>query len=322
MKSLMSKKHYTGIDFIKGCLILFVIAGHILQGTLSENPARYMIYGFHMPLFVAISGFLIDYEKLAQIKFFDLLKKYLSRVIIPWTLAVVVYYIVTSGTGFNFKDMVLSFLFPYYHLWYVPAILLYIFSAWLLVRLKLPLKILVVIALLVSAMCYYFGPALSDSSNIVARFVVITVRPQNFFFFCLGMVVKNYRNIGNWRTAGLAVAAVLAALAYGYCFSVPIQWLSALAFFAMNTTLILLLVKGIINDRLPRSTFVEWLGINSLPVYLWHMIPVLFVMHFISPEIQLYTFYGVCLIAEVAFIRIIKVLTFFKSLNKLAFGGN
>lgn len=54
MKSLLSKKHYTGIDFIKGCLILFVIAGHILQGSLSENPARYMIYGFHMPLFVAI----------------------------------------------------------------------------------------------------------------------------------------------------------------------------------------------------------------------------------------------------------------------------
>lgn len=318
----MSKKHYAGIDFIKGCLILFVIAGHILQGSLSENPARYMIYGFHMPLFVAISGFLIDYEKLAQIKFFDLLKKYLSRVIIPWALAVVAYYIVTSGTRFNFKELALSFLFPYYHLWYVPAILLYIFSAWLLVRLKFPLKALVVIALAVSAVCYYFGPVLNNSSNIVARFIVITARPQFFFFFCLGMVVKNNRNIVQWSTTNLAVVAILAALTYGFCFSVPIQWLSLLAFFALNTTLVLLLVKGIMNDRLPRSTFVEWLGINSLPVYLWHMIPVLFVMHFISPEIQLYTFYGVCLIAEAAFIRVTKVLTYISPLNRFAFGGN
>ena len=48
------------IDLIKGILVLLVIIGHVLKGSLSENLARYIIYSFHMPLFIAIAGYLFN----------------------------------------------------------------------------------------------------------------------------------------------------------------------------------------------------------------------------------------------------------------------
>lgn len=56
--------YYPGIDALKGILILLVIAGHFLEGRISENPLRYIIYSFHMPLFLVLSGFLLNRERL------------------------------------------------------------------------------------------------------------------------------------------------------------------------------------------------------------------------------------------------------------------
>ena len=35
------------IDTLKGLLIFTVVLGHVLLGTLDENPLRYLIYSFH-----------------------------------------------------------------------------------------------------------------------------------------------------------------------------------------------------------------------------------------------------------------------------------
>ena len=58
------------IDFIKGWAILLVLVGHaiqycygaeyFLQGTYFSNPIFKFIYTFHMPLFMAVSGYLLQ----------------------------------------------------------------------------------------------------------------------------------------------------------------------------------------------------------------------------------------------------------------------
>ena len=58
------------IDFIKGIAILLVLVGHTIQycygadyfvqGTYFGNPIFKFIYSFHMPLFMAVSGFLLQ----------------------------------------------------------------------------------------------------------------------------------------------------------------------------------------------------------------------------------------------------------------------
>ena len=46
------------IDVVKGMLILLVIAGHLVPGSLTDSLARHLIYGFHMPLFIGLAGYL------------------------------------------------------------------------------------------------------------------------------------------------------------------------------------------------------------------------------------------------------------------------
>ena len=58
------------IDFIKGVAILLVLVGHaiqycygaeyFLQGAYFSNPIFKFIYTFHMPLFMAVSGYLLQ----------------------------------------------------------------------------------------------------------------------------------------------------------------------------------------------------------------------------------------------------------------------
>lgn len=52
-------------DNIKFILILFVIFGHLLEyikGDISENIYR-IIYTFHMPVFIFISGYFAKYNR-------------------------------------------------------------------------------------------------------------------------------------------------------------------------------------------------------------------------------------------------------------------
>jgi fucose 4-O-acetylase-like acetyltransferase len=57
----MSKTRDLSFDFIKGFLIFLVCWGHIIQFTIGEghlqNETFMLIYSFHMPLFIMISGY-------------------------------------------------------------------------------------------------------------------------------------------------------------------------------------------------------------------------------------------------------------------------
>ncbi|WP_369414051.1 acyltransferase family protein [Desertivirga xinjiangensis] len=74
---------FRNIDLLKGLLIILVIVGHVLQGKLSESIWRYFIYAFHMPLFISIGGFLLNFQKLKELSLSNLLWKYVERIIIP-----------------------------------------------------------------------------------------------------------------------------------------------------------------------------------------------------------------------------------------------
>lgn len=89
-------KYFAGIDYLKGLLLLFVFLGHLLPGTLSENFVRYLIYSFHMPLFIGISGALLTPASLARSSLRQLVARYFGRMLLPWLVACVVYYPVNN----------------------------------------------------------------------------------------------------------------------------------------------------------------------------------------------------------------------------------
>ena len=58
----MAKQRLIWADSLKGWLILLVILGHAIQQTLGadcdSNHLWNLIYSFHMPAFMAVSGWL------------------------------------------------------------------------------------------------------------------------------------------------------------------------------------------------------------------------------------------------------------------------
>ena len=55
----MKYKNIKNLDLYKWILIIIVIIWHVIPYSLNESILRYIIYIFHMPLFIWISGFLI-----------------------------------------------------------------------------------------------------------------------------------------------------------------------------------------------------------------------------------------------------------------------
>lgn len=116
---MVLKIYNHSIDFAKGGLIFLVIIGHILEGSLKDNFLRFFIYSFHMPMFLFISGYLININRLQTYKFIDIFKYYVKRMIGWWFIAWCIYTCITID-HFTMRNILKNFLNPYYHLWYVP----------------------------------------------------------------------------------------------------------------------------------------------------------------------------------------------------------
>lgn len=75
------------IDIAKGILIILVVIGHIIKGSVFVTKAMIrIINAFHMPAFFIISGFLTDEAKLRGLEFWGYVKKRAIRLLIPYVV--------------------------------------------------------------------------------------------------------------------------------------------------------------------------------------------------------------------------------------------
>lgn len=121
---MVTTERNRSVDAIKGVLIFTVVLGHILLGTLDNNPVRFLIYSFHMPAFFFISGYLLDKDKLKQTPLKNLCLKYWKRMLKPWMVAWVIYLIYACRNDMNIFSFLHNLCSPYYHLWFVPSLFL------------------------------------------------------------------------------------------------------------------------------------------------------------------------------------------------------
>ena len=90
------------IDFIKGILILFVILGHTTLGLTdmysfddTMNGIANVIYSFHMPCFIAVSGFLYsEYVGNASQGIFSRIGHKAFNILLPYVMISVIYWII------------------------------------------------------------------------------------------------------------------------------------------------------------------------------------------------------------------------------------
>lgn len=67
------------IDFLKGLAIFLMVMGHVLSWSMTDSGCqrtvdswfvREVIYSFHMPLFMSMSGYVIDLKIKSGVRMF------------------------------------------------------------------------------------------------------------------------------------------------------------------------------------------------------------------------------------------------------------
>ena len=313
------------IDLIKGLLIILVITGHILKGSLSDSIVRNTIYSFHMPLFIGISGYLFNINKIKSYNLITIIKKYLFRVIVPWAIAVFVYIIIREKPQDLLKfinSIGKSFLFPFYHLWYVPGFLAYVVLTWLMNKIKLSERSCVIIALFISItfkILASYPQIYEDFENIkkFIKFINHTFRLYFYIFFIIGVYFREkiWKNINIYEIITLCILFIISF----YLFYYPNKIFSLFHFYVFNIFLLQIIIRLVQLKRLPEVKWVESLGINSLGIYLWHMVPILYCKYLIKKEnVEIY--YLFCSVSVILLIKIMSLLSKNKIINKLLFG--
>lgn len=121
-KGHLKERDYT-IDSIKGFAILLVVWGHSIQFikkdglSFFENGMFIIIYSFHMPLFMMISGYLFYYS-LYRLSTHTIITKRFLQLIIP-SIAWFILESLIIGRNINFSNIKYGAVFPF---WFLSAL--------------------------------------------------------------------------------------------------------------------------------------------------------------------------------------------------------
>jgi acyltransferase len=152
-------------------------------------------------------------------------------------------------------------------------------------------------------------------------YVFKVFRPQFYLFFCIGIAVRMYAGVLKFSRIALVAGVLIGFGFYLSCFFYPNLYISTISFFVLNICLAIFILQIAEANNLKKVKSLEWLGVNSLPVYLWHVVPLLIVQETIvyknnEPVFYLASIAGLCII-----IIIIKLLTKVPVINKYVFGS-
>lgn len=305
-----------------------MITGHIFQDKLADNLAKYLIYSFHMPLFIGISGYLIRYHRLNDYSPGQLLQKYLNRVIIPWFIAVFVYMLVTRwheiySVGSFITLWLASLAKPYYHLWFITAFLSFVFISWICARLKLRKSQFTFFAIVYTLFFVFLKEyawmleAYPRCEKTVEVFLH-TFRPYYFIYFVFGMLIRGgFRKIVPLRENIFLIA--IGFLALVVLFYYPDRLLEIPLSYVLNICLIYLVISTSKKNLLPKSRLIEWIGINSLGIYLWHVLVIIAIKRLIDPQ-DILMFYTIIVLSQIAFLLLYRLTSRFKAIKLYFFG--
>lgn len=260
--------------------------GHHLPGALDESVLRYAIYYFHMPMFMGESGFLVKRER-ALSPIGRTVRRLVPRLVLPWAVALVVYYVVLHHGNMSATGFVGWLHRPYYHLWYIPAHCVYLVTLQALaripgVRLQVLLAVLVVLSLAVYAV--YDEGVLGDD---VLGDALYLLRPQFFAFFIFGHMVRlrvGSGSLGRVVRLVCALGTVLCAALYLRLFGMhSLAFAKGPLVIASNGRALVIQLDLALADRLPRCRTVERIGENSLFICPYHVLEIRYVVGKFTP---------------------------------------
>lgn len=263
-------KRNRSIDTLKGLLIFTVVLGHVLLGTLDDNPVRYLIYSFHMPVFFFVSGYLLNVEKMKQTPIRDILTKYWRRMLKPWCVAWVVYSLYAMHGNLSLSSLLHNMYSPYYHLWFVPSLFLCI-----LIFITIQKKTNDSNIAYTGTFC--LGLFLFNLHNSPYAIITSFLSCHFLFFLVLGSLCKAL--IINPSRGGILIcfAAILLA---DDTLGMPVDKYRSFFMLPICATLCIFGFLPVMARNTVHVHFLEMWGKKSLEIYLWHVIPIMVIKYF------------------------------------------
>lgn len=253
-------KQYHEINFVRSVLILLVILVHIVYFGELYPAVKAGILGFMMPSFLVVTGYLVNIEK--TFKEFSL---YLFRIFVPYLIMVVGFSVLSAflpvrdgiaeiTVSVLLEKVFVSSIGPYWFLYVMMGCgICYYLSFKILpmgkhvaVRLiafagLLYLASLVVPLMTVKIVMYYFAGAALRQLKLEYSSVFFPTVLGGFCLFALLFLTNNR----DWGSI-FVVLTVISFLAFS-------NW-----------------VYRFLSPRL--SDYADWIGMNTLPIYLFHPI--------------------------------------------------
>lgn len=318
----------TGIDSLKGILIVLMIMGHILQGNVMDNYSRFIIYSFHMPLFIGIAGYLMAGSSTFQLSSNGFWSRILKRPVWPWLIAMLAYSVLPNLSKVSgIKEMLLllgkCFVFPYHHLWFIPAYIGWITGTLLLFKLFKNPVIIFCVAFLISFVFYPVDHHLIfldwvPKGYSLLHYIGRTFHLQFFFFFVLGFV--SFRKKSTFPLRVNLILLFLLFWSYSFTSHNQIWVVAAPVYFVFNFTFVQVFFQLVREKKLPQFHWLSLIGKNSLPVYLWHIFPVVYA-GLMFPDYSDYKFYLLVLVLEAILVAVIIWMTRYPVIDRYLFGN-
>lgn len=296
-----SSQRSNSVDIAKGILIILVVTGHVLNGSPTDASTRGYIYFFHMPLFIFLSGYLSSGSVHRDSPTTSAGKQF-SRMGRPYLLALAFYTtisIVRSSESFSVGIAVDAALYPFYHLWYIPAIVIYFFATQALIRLGIGIAPVIAISAALSVLLGEFSDR--DSGSHFLYYLGDKRYYYYWFFFALGVALRTATLSARWIAPCTLIAAGGAALVLNGIETKPIYiWT---LFLIINLIAALSLVATLQSFPSTSVPALQAAGQASLPIYLWHILPIFIAKSVFSGQAQILAatvgafIVGVCSIA-------------------------
>lgn len=281
-------------DSLKGWLIILVILGHAIQNVpgidCNKSHVWNLIYSFHMPAFMAVSGWLAFKGKISEpindtycAKYLHMFMRRSNQLLLPFVSWTIIVFIVKGN--YKFQTFCEYLLYPdrtYWFLWVLFWICL-LFNLAKLVAFKLRMNEMISVL----GLCLLlFGIMVAMEIRILGfQFLA-----YYFLFYTLGYILHKYEGSefldGINKSLSLAVLTLLwAFLAWGWTMHGLPSWMPIISFIPSSlmqytyrgfTALVAIIVlisvaPKILNGKDKMNQMICTLGFVSLGLYVVHL---------------------------------------------------
>lgn len=272
-------KVFPGLNAVKGILIMLVIYTH----SLPNGMLLYFNYFFHMPVFLAVSGYLLKSSAFKH-GIWVYLQRLFHRLVIPWLIATA-FYIHFSFKGRRLVDFTLTdILYPFYHLWYVPAYIIGVLICFTVVKLRIPA---IIILILTGAFTIVWYDIYRSTYLAVEQQPLYILGEKRFYayqvFFFLGFALRNgLIQIKIPALLLVIVAAVAFVASVIMVYSNASDYTISVPYMFFNLCLVLFLLLYFAPLELFQHPLILLINRQSLGIYLYHPMVIFIIYQFLG----------------------------------------